>query len=45
MKPFWNTEKALNKGKGKDFLSAIEQLQRTIISYTNELKFASRKNR
>lgn len=41
MKPFRNTEKALNKGKGKGFLLAIEQMQRTIISYTSELKFAS----
>ena len=41
LKPYRNTEKALNKGKGKDFILAIEQLARTILSYASELKFAS----
>jgi len=39
LKPLRNTEKALND-KGKGFLSAMEQLSRTISSYTSELAFA-----
>lgn len=39
LKPLSNTEKAL--AKAKDFLSAMEQLNKTITSYTSELEFPS----
>jgi len=38
LKPLRNTEKTLNN-KGKGFLPALEQLSRTITSYTSELTF------